>query len=193
VVEFRPGTADIDPPSKDQLNSIAQALQERPQVKLDVPMVYSTRLDRPQIAQKRLQDELLARALNTRQGRKYGETAAEVALSDPARHYALLLEQFHADFGKDAAPPASVAAVEGSKTKDISYDQAIDDLQSALIAHIAVPDSQLETLAKDRALAIQHALVGDGHVDAGRVFVVTAPPNTDPGDTVKVDLAVKAT
>jgi Domain of Unknown Function (DUF748) len=190
-VEFRPGTADIDPPSKDQLDSLAHALQERPQVKLDVPMVYSTGLDRPQIAGKRLQDELLARVLKTRAGKKYPETAGQIALADPAKHYALLIEQFHDDFGKDAALPPSAAALESAKSKDASYDQAINDLQAALIGHIAVPDSDLEALGKERAQAIQHALVSDGHIDPSRVFIVNAPPKPDSGDTVKVELAVK--
>jgi uncharacterized protein DUF748 len=190
-VEFRPGAADIDPPAKDQLDSLAHALQERPQVKLDVPMAYSAGLDRPKIAEKRLQDELLARVLKTREGKKYPETAGQIALSDPAKHYALLLEQFHADLGRDAALPASAAALEAAKGKGASYDQAISDLQAALVGHIAVPDGDLETLGKERAQAIQHALVSDGHIDAARVFIVNAPPKPDSGDTVKVELAIK--
>jgi len=198
-VEFRPGTADIDPPAKEQLDSLAHALQERPQVKLDVPMVYSVKLDRSNIAEKRLQDELLARVMKTREGKKYPQTAGQIALSDPAKHYALLLEQFHADLGRDAALPASAAVLENAKGKDASYDQAISDLQAALAGHIAVPDSDLEALGKERAQAIQHALVSDGHIDASRVFIVNAPPKPDAnappkpdaGDTVKVELAIK--
>ena len=190
-VDFRPGVADIDPPSKDQLDALAHALQDRPQVKLDVPMTYSTNLDRPKIAEQRLQDELLARVLKTRAGKKYPQTAGQIALSDPAKHYALLVEQFHDDFGKDTALPPSAAALESSKSKDVSYDQAINDLQAALVGHITVPDSDLETLGKERAQAIQHMLVSDGHIDASRVFIVNAPPKTDSGDTVKVELSVK--
>jgi len=190
-VEFRPGTADIDPPAKDQLDSLAHALQERPQVKLDVPIAYSANLDRPKIAEKRLQDELLARVQKTREGKNHPDTAGQIALSDPAKHYALLVEQFHADLGRDAALPASAEALEKAKSKDASYDQAISDLEAALVGHIAIPDGDLETLGKERAQAIQHALVSDGHIDASRVFIVNAPPKPDSGDTVKAELAIK--
>jgi len=190
VLEFRPGTAEIDPAAKDQLTSIAHALQERPQIKLDVPIVYSRALDSPQIAARRLQEELRARVLGTREGKRHPDTAPELALSDPAKHYALLVEQFHADLGEGAPLPQSAAAVQASKAKDVPYDQAITDLQTALVGHIAVPDGDLETLGKDRAQAIQHALVADGQIEASRVFIVNAPQKPDSGETVKVELAI---
>jgi hypothetical protein len=54
-----------------------------------------------------------------------------------------------------------------------------------------VPDADLEALGKQRAQAIQDALLSDGQVDATRVFIVNAPPKPDSGDKVKVELAVK--
>jgi hypothetical protein len=192
IVEFQPGSADIDPPAKEQLASLARALQGRPQLKLDVPIVYSNALDRPRIASRRLREELLARVLSTREGKKHPDTAGEIALTDPGKHYALLVEQFHADLGKDTPLPPSALTVQQAKGKEAPpYDQAINDLDTALTDHIAVPDSDLEALGKDRALAIQNALVSGGQVEAARVFIVNAPPRADSGDTVKVELSVK--
>src|SRR4029077_16824174 len=103
--------------AQDQLAALDRALQERPQLKLDVPIVASAGLDRAQLARDKLRAELAARVAGSRQGRKNPEEATELALADPDRHLQLLLEQFAADLGKDAAPPASVPAVQAGQKK----------------------------------------------------------------------------
>ena len=192
IVEFAAGSAELDPPAKEQLASLVKALKERPQLKLDVPIVFSPGLDRPQIAAARLRQELLARAQNTRQGKKHPDTAGEMALSDPEKHFQLLVDQYQADLGKEAQLPPSAAALQAAKAKETpAYEAAIADLNAALINHIEVPDADLEALGKQRAQAIQDALLSDGQVDAARVFIVNAPPKPDSGDKVKVELAVR--
>ncbi len=192
IIEFAAGSAELDPPVRAQLASLVKALEERPQLKLDVPIVFSQPLDRPQLAAARLRQELQRRVLNTPQGRKHPDSAGELALADPEKHFKLLLEQYQADLGKDTALPPSAAAVQGAKGKEPpQYDAAIADLNAALIGHIQVPDSDLEALGKERAKAIQDALLSDGRVDPARVFIVSAPPPADSGDKVKVALAVK--
>ncbi|HEY7964826.1 MAG TPA: DUF748 domain-containing protein [Steroidobacteraceae bacterium] len=191
VVEFAPGSAELDKPAQDQLTALVKALNERPQLKLDVPIVYSKTVDRPQLAAARLQQELLTRVASSHAGRKHPDTAGETALADPARHYKLLYEQFQADLGKDAQLPPSVVAVEQAKRKDAPYEAAINDLDAALINHVDVPDADLEALGKQRAQAIQDALLAGGQVEASRIFIVNAAPKAEGGDKVKVELAVK--
>jgi hypothetical protein len=192
VVEFDPGSAELEKPAKDQLNSIVQALKERPQLKLDVPIVYSKTIDQPQLAAERLKSELLAREQGTKEGKKHPDTAGAMALADPAQHFKLLLAQYQADLGKDAALPPSVVAVQQVKHKETPpYDPAITDLKAALLDHIQVSDADLETLGKARAQAIQDALLADGQIEPARVFIVNAPPKTEAGDKVKVEMAVK--
>ena len=191
IVEFAAGSADLDPPAREQLASLVKALKERPQLKLDVPIVFSPGVDRPQMAAARLRQELLARAQNTHQGKKHPD-AGELALADPDRHFHLLLDQYQADLGKEAQLPPSAAALQAAKAKETpAYEAAIADLNAALINHIEVPDADLEALGKQRAQAIQDALLSDGQVDATRVFIVNAPPKPDSGDKIKVELAVK--
>ena len=71
------------------------------------------------------------------------------------------------------------------------YDPAISDLNAALIDHVQVSDDALAALGKERAQAIEGALVSDGQIDTSRVFIVNAPPKPQSGDKVKVELAVK--
>jgi hypothetical protein len=115
-----------------------------------------------------------------------------MTLADPDKHFHLLVDQYKADLGKDAQLPPSALAVQAAKDKEAApYDPAIADLNAALIDHIEVPDADLEALGKQRAKAIQDALLSDGQVDPSRVFIVSAPPQPDTGDKVKAEMAVK--
>jgi hypothetical protein len=191
-IEFGAGSAELSPPAKEQLASIAKALQARPVLKLDVPIAYSKSVDAPQMAARQLREELLAREQDTRAGKKHPDTAGELALADPKQHFKLLLAQYHATLGKDATPPPSVATAEQAKDKDeAAYDAAIKDLEAALTDHIQISDADLEGLGKQRAQAIQDALLSGGQIDPSRVFIVNAPPQNGGGDRVKVALAVK--
>jgi len=192
IIEFDAGSAELAKPSQDQLASVAKALKERPQLKLDVPMVHADTIDRPALAAVRLRGALNARELSTRQGRKHPDTALELALADPEKHFKLLLDEYQAELGKDNPLPPSVVAVQQFKGKDTPpYDAAINDLNAALLDHVQVPDSDLEALGKGRAQAIQGALVTDGQVETARVFIVNTPPKPQSGDKVQVELALK--
>jgi len=187
IIEFAAGSAEIDKPATDQLAALAKSLKERPQLKLEVPIVYSAELDRPQLAAARLRDELLARELNTREGKRHPDTAGEIALADPQKHFKLLVDQYRADLGKDAALPPTAAAVQQAGRKETPPDEAINDLNAALINHIQVTDDDLQGLGKQRAEAIQEVLVSQGQVEAARVFIVNrsqpAAAGRPPADT----------
>jgi Domain of Unknown Function (DUF748) len=192
VVEFPAGSAELDTASQEQLTTVAKSLKERPQLKLDVPIVYMQHIDAPEMAAARLNEQLMARVAGTRQGKKHPDTALEVALADPEKHYRLLLEQYRSTLGKDAPLPQSAQAVEDAKRKEAPpYEQAINDLNAALIGKIEVPDADLVALGKERARAIQDALVTNGAIDPARVFIVAAAPKPETGDKVRVEMALK--
>jgi hypothetical protein len=192
IIEFPAGSAELEKPARDQLASIAKGLKERPALKLDVPIVYSAAIDHPYLAAAQLNQELTARVGGTRQGKKHPETATQEALADPEKHFHLLVEQYKESMGKDTPLPQSAAAVLAAKRKETpAYDPAIADLNTALIDKIDVPEAQLVTLGQDRAKAIQDALLSDGQIDPGRVFIVNAAAKPESGEKVKVELAVK--
>jgi hypothetical protein len=192
VIEFDAGSAALEQPAQDQLASIAKAMKERPQMKLDVPIVFADTIDRPALAAAGLRSELQARELATREGRKHPDTAFELALADPEKHYKLLLAHYQAELGKDKPLLQSVVAVQQTKRNETPpYDPAISDLNAALIDHVQVSDDALAALGKERAQAIEGALVSGGQIEASRVFIVNAPAKPQSGDKVKVELAVK--
>jgi len=192
IIEFDGGSATLEKPAHDQLASIAKAMKERPQLKLDVPIVYADTIDRPALAAAGLRSELQARELATREGRKHPDTAFELAFADPEKHFSLLLDQYQSELGKDKPLPPSVVAVQQAKRKETPpYDPAISDLNAALVDHVQISDDALAALGKERAHAIEGALVSDGQVEPSRVFIVNAPPKPQSGDKVKVELQVK--
>ena len=91
-----------------------------------------------------------------------------------------------------AATPLPEAAAAAAKTKDAAaYDPAIDELTKALAEKAPVSDDDLVNLGKERAKAIQDALLSDGQIDPGRVFIVAGTPKPDSGEKVKVEMALK--
>jgi hypothetical protein len=192
VIEFAPGSAAVDEGANKQLTAIAKSLAERPQLKLDVPIVYSATLDRPELAAQTLKDKVSMRVHGTRAGKKHPDSAVEAALADPKKHYELLVDEFRDEMGKDAPLPESAQAVQAAKRKETPpYDEAIAELNAALINHIEVPDAALEELGRQRARAMQDVLLADGKVDAARVFIVEAPSKPEEGAKVKAVLGLK--
>jgi hypothetical protein len=192
VLEFAPGAAELDQASKEQMAAVVKSLQERPQLKLDVPITYSATLDRPKLAEVRLHEQLQTRAQSSRHGKKHPDSAGAEAFADPKKHFELLLEQYKAVAGKEAPLPQTVNAVLATKGKDTpAYEPAIADLNAALLKSIEVPESDLVDLGKNRARAIQDALIVEGGLEPSRVFIVDAPPKPEGGDKVKVEITLK--
>lgn len=181
-IDFTPGSADLDDASKQKLTELSKALQDRTQLQLDVPIVFSKDLDGPVLAKKRLDQTLTARA-----------KGQATALTDPQQHYRLLLAEYQADFGKDADLPASALAIQNAKSKKDAppVETAIPDLETALTGKIEVPDVDLQDLGKKRTRAIQDALLADGGIDASRVFIINGPAKTDDNGKVRVEMSLK--
>jgi hypothetical protein len=170
IIEFAPGSAEVDAAAQDRLKSVSKSLTERPQLKLDVPAAFSPDLDRQGLAAARLNQQLAQSA----HGRKRAEAGAPVdesVLSNPEQHLRLLLAAYRSEL-KGAEIPPSVKTANEAKTQDAAtLAPAIHDLEAALIEHMQIPDTELQQLGTQRAQAIQDGLVGGG-VDGSRIFVV---------------------
>lgn len=99
-------------------------------------------------------------------------------------HYRLLLAAYQKAFGPKVTLP-------GPAQKVPPYEPAILALQSALLEHIQVSDTDLQDLARRRAQAIRSAIVSAGGVDAGRVGTLAATPEPATAGKVTVKLGLK--
>jgi hypothetical protein len=195
-LEFAPGSATLLPAAQTQLAALARALAQRPQLKLQVPAVYAADVDKPALAQRRLSRELITLARSgvgrrdnhgksTRgQQQNPPSAAGQEVLELPGMHYRLLLAAYQNAFGPKAPLPAAARKVP-------PYDPAILELQSALLEHIQVSDTDLQALAQQRAQAIRSALLSAGGIDAARVTTTPAAPEAASADKVAVKLGLK--
>jgi hypothetical protein len=194
-VDFDAGSADLDAAAKGRMAALSKSLQERPQLKLDVPITYSSEVDRPVLAEEKLRANLLAVRARELAGNRRGENTVDPSvLADPAEHYRLLLAQYRQELGKDAALPESARAVEAAKKQKAesgALAAAIIDLDAALSARITIPDTDLEDLGRLRARAIQDALLRTGEIDPSRVFLITQPPQRPADNKVRLEMSIR--
>ena len=179
-IDFPPGSATLLPAERARVAAVAKALTQRPQLQLQVPAGFSAEIDRPALAQQRLEHELIALARSgagvpeadgheTRGGQRSGAPppAGREVLELPAEHYRLLRAAYQKTFGSKAPLPAAAQKVP-------PFDPAILEMQAALLKRIVVTDADLQALGERRAQAIRSAIVTAGGVDAARV-TVSAP------------------
>ncbi len=192
-IQFPPGSATLLPAAQAQVAALAKALAQRPQLKLQVPAVYAADVDRPALAQRQLERELIALARSgagrrDKQGKAKQQGPASAAgrevLELPGTHYRLLRAAYQNAFGAKASLP-------GAAQKAPPYDPAILELQSALLEHIQVSDADLQDLANRRAQAVRSAILAAGGVDAARLAITAAGPEPATAGRVAVKLGLK--
>jgi hypothetical protein len=210
-IDFAPGSAELDDASREKLTSLSKALQDKTQLQLDVPIVFSKDLDTPELAKRRLHQRLIARAHSGKSPKQQvasakaaggsgsvqtsapADAAQDPALADPLQHYRLLLAEFEAVVGKDAELPPTAQAIQTAKNKKDAppVETAIPELEQAIIPHIDIPDITLQDLGKKRTQAIQDVLLADGGIDASRVFIINGPAKADDNGKVRVEMSLK--
>ncbi|MDE2449714.1 MAG: DUF748 domain-containing protein [Gammaproteobacteria bacterium] len=192
VIDFAPGSATLLPAGQVRVTAVAKALAQRPQLQLQVPAVYAADIDRPALAQRQLQHQLItlarsgAGARDSRGGGKQAPsaTAGREVLELPGEHYRLLRTAYQSAFGPKAQLPATAQKVP-------PYEPAILDMQSALLKRIQVSDADFQDLAQRRAQAIRSALLAAGGVDAGRIAITPAASESATAGKVAVKLGLK--
>lgn len=162
-VDFPAGAATLTPRAAGKLETLARALIERPQLKLDVPAVAGER-DRDALARSTLAARL----------------PADLA-DDKARLRAF--EKLHKELLKQ-----SVKYPDGTEetAARIAY------VEPLLLAALAPPDEALQQLARQRAAAVQAALLAHPELSAERIFVTTGePPAAGDDGTVRLTMKLR--
>jgi len=185
VVEFAPGSAALDATAHSRLDSIAKALDARPGLELDVPNTFSTVTDTRALADKHLQTVLHQRA---------GVADAAPLPTQPAAQFNLLLTEYRAELGaKTPLPPLTTTLTSAKKVKGETpdYAPASAELTAALLERVKVADTELQRLGNERARAVQDVLLRGTNIDPTRVFLINGAAQPPPGNTVRLELALK--
>lgn len=147
-VDFAAGSAALDAEAQAKLMKLSMALAARPQLRLDVPLVLAENLDRGATAQAALAQQL----------------AAVPTTTDRMK----ALEQLYREQFQKAPdyPPAAGPAEETALARR-AY------LETALLLRLTPDAAALEQLSKDRARAVQSALLANPGIDPERIFITT--------------------
>ncbi len=196
-IDFRPGSAALESSERDKLVALVRALKEKEKLELDIPVTFSPDLDRPGLAAEHLNSRLLQLSEEHAGAHKRvnAPPPSETALTDPVQRYHLLVALHRAALGKNEPLPESARVIEesaGKKDQQPDFGAANGELEAVLLPKMAVPDTELETLGKQRAQAIQDVLLQGTEIAPSRVFVIgSSPKSAAEKDKVRVELALK--
>lgn len=162
-VSYLAGQDSLNEASKQALNSLAQALKQRPQLKLNIEGTSSAAFDGPLVAQNYLHrriQELWYNDLQKR-GKKIAESVQDLEV--PEKQQEKLLEQLYHEL-----PEQAKRAEELPRNKKERQEL----MQEQWIKHYSNSTILLRTLAQNRARNIRQYLVEQGQIEPQRLFLV---------------------
>jgi hypothetical protein len=172
-VEFEFGSTTLGSKQIDKLEKLAEALQERPELKLEIEGVADKENDRTALTDAELLRQLkLAKIKELRNARKAVPARVEdvrLSYDDYAR---LITEKYVDRFGKD---PKTIFLGESKsaaeKQQAIDQEVIIAAARQALLETMAVDNSQLLRLAQERAMNIRQHLTQQGRIQEDRLYM----------------------
>jgi hypothetical protein len=158
-VEFDPGSAALSALETEKINKVAQGLVERPELRLNIPLTTVDARDSDALAQKALL-ALLPPAL---------AAASDDPTTKPQR-----IAAFEAALKKSTGSPIVYPASDPALPKPepaVLLDTKLSYLQQELLKTLRPDAVALDSLARQRANAVQAAVLANTALDAQRVFL----------------------
>jgi hypothetical protein len=185
-IDFSPGLSDLDSAAADKTRAIVKALNERPQLKIEVPIAEVDELDRPALIEAQFSAQL--REAQSGKSGAGNSAAPEFETMDPNAKVALLTKVYAKALGGEPKYPEEVTSI---KAKPDLAAAKVDFLSKALHEHVAVVAADLTALGQQRAVAIQKALLTDSQVGADRVFLVVSDKAKNQDGKVRLELSLQ--
>ena len=172
--QFLAGRSDLTPPELEKVQQLQAALQQRPELNVEITGPYDPLLDVPKLQYFRLRDEVL-----TRLGQQATEQAEEIEMLDDEIRSVL------EDLFKQRFPQTPLDSIrdehrsEASGLDDLAYAA---DLRDRLLASENITTADLESLASERADAIRTAFLANGEFSESRITLGTPAQVESAGD-----------
>lgn len=162
AVRFAPGSAALAQPEQEKLAKLAQAIGERPSLKVDIKGYADRERDpegyRVELLLRKMKGEKFLELVKEKRNRP-GDTAEAVAI-EPAEQSRLL----KAVYRKEKFPkPRNILGL----VKDLPDDE----MRKLILANTAAGEQELRGLANERAAAVKAFLVERGKVEPARLFL----------------------
>jgi len=188
--QFLAGRADLTPPEKEKINQLEEALQQRPELTVEISGVTDPAIDVPALKTIRLRDIIISQL-----GEASGVDNKETIMLDVEVRglLELLFAERYPDIPLESLKAEHTAAPagdpEGKPVLDgLAYSA---DLRDRLLVSETISKQDLTDLAQARAEVIKTAFLAGGQFDEARV-VIAAPGETESedGQWVTLELAV---
>jgi Domain of Unknown Function (DUF748) len=185
-IDFQPGMAELDPAAVQKAQTIVKAMNERPQIKIEVPIAAVKELDAPLLVEAQLQAHI--QALQSSGAVRKKSAAVPFAQLEPAAQVDILAQLYTKDVGGEPKYPDSIAAL---KSKPEIAAAKIDYLTHALRDRITVGEAELTALGQQRATNLQQVLLTGTQIDAERVFLVANDKAKDEAGRVRLEMSLR--
>ena len=164
-VSFAPGSSDLSKDAEAALVKLAQALKERPALRLEIEGTAAASSDGPLIAEQRLEREYQYNYYKILQRRGDKVPAQASLLEVPESEKAPLLEGIYRTRLK-VQPP--------TQWQDLGKEERTAKLREELIKFWGASDVLLRQLGQDRASSIKDYLVDKAQLEDDRVYFIDA-------------------
>ncbi|HET8705847.1 MAG TPA: DUF748 domain-containing protein, partial [Pseudomonadales bacterium] len=162
-VPFNAGSDQIDDKSQHALSSLANALRERPELRLDVEGISHKSQDAPLVAQQQLELAYQKSYYLTLQQHGQKVPVSPEQLSVPAEQKAVLLESIYQTTLKKPLPADWKTLDKAGKEKKMT---------DALLANWSENEGLLRKLAQKRAASIKDYMVQTGKLSEDRIYLL---------------------
>jgi hypothetical protein len=170
--QFLAGRSDLTPPELEKIQQLQTALQQRPELKVEITGPYDPDIDIAKLQYFRLRDEALSRL-----GQQATDQDEEIEMLDDEIR-SVLENLFEERF-----PDIPLKSVKDRHLTDSGLDQLAyaGDMWNQLLASESITQADLEALATARADAIRTAFLAGGEFSADRISLA-APAQAESGD-----------
>jgi uncharacterized protein involved in outer membrane biogenesis/outer membrane protein OmpA-like peptidoglycan-associated protein len=163
TVQFAPGVSNLDGPAESGLNTLAEALKQRPNLRLEVEGLSAAKADGPLLAEQRLHREYQYIYYKMLQRRGDKVPAKAGLLEVPEDEQAPMLEGIYRTRLKKQPP---------EEWKELGDDERSAKLRADILANWSNNEVLLRKLAQARAATIKHYLVSKGGLADERIYMV---------------------
>jgi hypothetical protein len=187
-VDFRPGAADLDSVAMDKIKTVVKALNERPQLKIEVPIAWVSELDGPALIEARLSTQIREAQSGKGSRKTSAADAPDFEQLDPSAKVEVLTQIYAKDVGGEPKFPQEITNL---KTKPELAAAKADFLRQALREHMAATEADLTALGQQRAQAVQQGLLTETQLDPARVFLAANGKAKNQDGKVRLELSLR--
>jgi hypothetical protein len=190
-IDFPAGVATLTPAQIQKLTQLSNALVERPQVKLDIPLHTQGDDDDTALERTGLEDALHTAAAAPGTAARARPAKASVSASTSATaapatvRLAALAALYRAQFKAEPEYPPETTSGSDPDVDRVTW------LETQLLPQFAPSAAQRDALAQARAQAVQAAVLANAELKPERVFLTNQVSGGGPEGSVRMELKLE--